>query len=388
MARGNGEGTIYQRKSDGLWCGQVTIGTDPKTGKIKRKTFYGKRRKDVARKMNNLNHKLNTGTYIEPSDITLLEWLNKWIEGRKASVSYSTYRNYKVMIRNHIKPELGKIKLKDLTARQVQDLLNDKLENGKINDEGGLSARTVKYIYTTIHAGLEQAIKERIIPSNVCKAVEVPKSQREKKLHTWNKKQVQKFLNAAKEYKFYPLFYLALNTGMRQGELLGLQWKDIDFNNKLVEVKRQIVRTDKGLIYKKVKTDSGNRVIPVTDEVISFLEEHKTEQEEYIEFLGEDVYQDDDLVGCSQIGTPIDPRNLYRKFKKIIEENKLPEIRFHDLRHTFATLYLEAGGDIIVLQHILGHSSITVTIDTYSHITKDMLVNASKTIENMFNIDE
>ncbi|ACL69123.1 tyrosine-type recombinase/integrase [Halothermothrix orenii] len=385
MARGAGEGTIVKRK-DGLWQGAVTIGTDPQTGKQKRKYFYGKTKKEVAKKMTELKMKLFNGTYSEPSEMKLIDWLHRWIEGRKSTLAYSTYRNYKVMINNHLADDIGETKLKDLKARQVQELLNDKLEKGKVYGEGGLSPRTVKYIYSTLHTALEQAVKENMIPRNICKAVEVPKKQEEKKLHTWNKKQVNIFLKAARDYKYFILHYLALNTGMRRGELLGLQWKDIDMEKKRIEVKRQLARTDEGLIFKKVKTKSGNRTIPITDNVVRELKRHQIKQGEKRLALGEAYNKKADLVASNGIGNPIDPRNLVRDFKDIIEETGLPEIRYHDLRHTFATLFLEAKGPIKTLQQILGHSSITVTIDTYSHVTEEMLIEAERKMETMFKV--
>ncbi|MGM0496038.1 MAG: tyrosine-type recombinase/integrase [Bacillota bacterium] len=383
MARGDGEGTIVKR-NDGRWMGAITVG-QKNNGQSKRKYIYGQTRKEVAEKMTKLKNDLLMGTYVEPSNIKIKEWLDRWIEGRKSSLAYSTYRNYKVMIRNHLNDDIGDIKLKDLQPRQIQELLNYKLENGKKKGEGGLSTRTVKYIYQTLHAALEQAVKERLITNNVCKAVEVPKKQQEKKLHTWNKKQVNKFLQEAEDYRYFSLLYLAVNTGMRRGELLGLQWKDIDFDKKRITVKRQLARTDKGLIFKKVKTKSGNRTIPITDNIVTTLKKCKIKQSENKLKLGEQ-YNDNDLVGCNSIGNPIDPRNLVREFKKVTKEAQLPEIRFHDLRHTFATLFLEAGGPIKTLQQILGHSSITVTIDTYSHVTEEMLIEAEKKIDNMFRV--
>ncbi|MFW6008831.1 MAG: tyrosine-type recombinase/integrase [archaeon] len=380
MARGNGEGTIYQRK-DGRWCGQVTVGIDSKTGKPNRKTIYGAKRKEVARKMTELKQKLFRGTYSEPSGMKLADWLNSWIEGRKSTIANNTYKSYKVMINNHINPELGGVKLKDLKARQIQELLNYKLENGKIDGDGGLSTRTVRYIYQTLHASLDQAVKENMIPRNVCKAVEVPTNQEKKDLQNWDKGQVKKFLETAKDFNYYILHFLALNTGMRQTELLGLKWKDIDFNNKRLRVRRKYDRDKK--FKEKLKTDSSRRIIPLTKLVIKELKRHKIKQNEYKLALGE-AYQDNDLVGCKKDGKPLYYRTLYREFKKIIEVAGLPEITFHDTRHTFATLFLEAGGDIAVLKELLGHSTINMTIDIYGHVSENMLNSATKIMENMY----
>src|SRR6056297_3341541 len=142
MARGNGEGTIVKRK-DGRWMGAITIGKK-KDGGIKRKYVYGKKRKEVAEKMTRIKNELLNNSYVEPSDLKLKEWLYRWIEGRKSSLAYSTYNNYKVMIRNHLEPDIGDISLNDLSSRMIQELLNEKLENGRIDSKGGLSVRTVK----------------------------------------------------------------------------------------------------------------------------------------------------------------------------------------------------------------------------------------------------
>ena len=385
MARGNGEGTIYKR-NDGYWIGQITVGVDPKTGKRKRKTFSGKTRKEVADQMTEIKHDLLKGNYTEPSNIKVAEWLNEWIEGRKHSLAYSTYRNYKGKIKNHLIPSIGEMKISDLTSRQIQRLLKDKLEDGRVDGKGGLSTRSVKYIYQTLHAALEQAVKERIVSHNVCEAVEVPKKQEEKKLHTWNKDQINKFLTTAKDMgRFYEVFYLALNTGMRKGELLGLKWEDVSIENKRINVTRQLVSGEEGLEFKKVKTNSGNRVIPLTNKVVAFLKKLKIQQKENKLALGE-AYHDSDLVLCRENGKNIYPRALTRDYDPIIEKAGIPRIRFHDLRHTFATQFLEAGGNIKILQQILGHSSISVTMDTYSHVTDDMLNMAAEKMETMFDV--
>lgn len=385
MARGNGEGTIYQRK-DGYWIGQITIGTDPRTGKLKRKTVSGKTRDEVSDKMLEIRHDLLKGTYSEPSKIKVSEWLNEWIEGRKHSIAYSTYRNYKGKIKNHLIPSIGGMKVTDLTSRHIQRLLKEKLEDGRVDGKGGLSTRSVKYIYQTLHAALEQAVKEKIINYNVCEAVEVPKKQKEKKLHTWNKVQVGKFLKNAKEFgKYFNVYYMALNTGMRKGELLGLKWEDVSLENKKINVVRQLIYGKDGLEFKKVKTNSGNRVIPLTNRVVVFLKKLRTKQKENKLALGE-AYNDLDLVLCRENGENVYPRALTRDFNPIIKKASIPRIRFHDLRHTFATQFLEAGGNIKILQQILGHSSISVTMDTYSHVTDDMLNLAAEKMETMFDV--
>jgi integrase len=384
VARGNGEGTIVKRK-DGRWMGAVTTGTDPKTGNLKRKYIYGSKRKEVARKMTELKQKLFDGSYIKQSEIKLGEWLTQWNEGRKNSISYNTYKTYEKAIRLHIKPELGEVKLKNLQARQIQNLLNNKYEDGKLVGEGGLSIHSVRGIYRVLNAGLKQAVKEKLIIKCPTEAVELPKSKKEEKMHTWNKEQVIKFLDQARDHKYYMIFFLAVNTGMRRGELLGLKWEDIDFNKMRLEVKRQAQRTDEGVVFTSPKTSSGKRFIPITNYISKELKRHKIRQSEKRLALGNN-YKDHDLVNDNEIGDPINPGSIYTEYKKVSRAANLPEIRFHDLRHTFSTLFLENGGNIKTLQQILGHASISQTMDTYSHVTSEMLDNAAKNIEMMYKV--
>ena len=383
MGRANGEGTIYQR-SDGKWCGQVTVGFNPKTGKQKRKSFYGDTKKEVTRKMTEFKHKMNIGEYIEPSNMKLSEWLERWLEGRKSTLAYNTFKSYKSKIKKHLNPVLGDISLKDLKARHIQEMLNHKLEHGKLNGKGGLAPVSVNLLYRILHAALEQAVKENLLPSNPCKAVETPK-ERNREMETWNSQQVNKFLEAAEESKHHALFYIALNTGMRRGELIGLTWEDIDLDKQKIEVKRQMVRTDNGLEFKEVKSEASKRTIPLTDNVVKFLKSHKIKQGEKKLSAGA-AYNDRDLVFCNKAGHAIDSTNLNREFKRVIERAKVPDIRFHDLRHTFATLFIENGGAIKTLQQILGHTSVTITMDTYSHVTEEMLSEAAQNIDEMYRV--
>jgi integrase len=377
LARGDGEGTIYKRK-DGRWCGQVTIGTDPKTGKPIRKTFYGDKRKEVAKQMTELKQKLFEGSYRKQSEMKFGDWLSEWNKGRKNTVAYSTYRVYDSIIRNHLNAEIGDIKLKELETRHLQKVLNNRFDSG-------LNTGTVRLIYAIANKALKQAVKERLIYSNPAKGIELPTKQEEDKLHIWSKKQVSRFLARANDHRYYMVFFLAVNTGMRRGELLGLKWGDIDFTKKRLEVKRQAVKTDKGIILKKPKSKAGNRVIPITNNVVKELKGHKIRQSENKLALGNN-YKDQDLVNCNKMGEPISPMMAYIEFKNLSRDINLPEIKLHDLRHTFSTMFLENGGNIKTLQQILGHASISVTMDIYSHVTDEMLDSAAKNMDTMYKI--
>lgn len=382
--RSNGEGSIYKRK-DGGWFGVITVGIDPETGKQDRRYIYGKTRQKVAQKMNETLHKVNTGTYIEPTRITVKEWLEEWLKGRKPHLADNSWRTYDIMIRCHIIPAIGRIKLKDLKTRDIQNLINEKMENGRVEGEGGLSPRTVKYIYSTLHTALKQAVRERIIPFNVAEAVELPK-KRKKEMNTLSAEESRRFLQTTRKSPLHAAYLLALSTGLRQGEILGLKWEDIDFDEGALTVKRQLLRTtDQGLVLEEPKTKHSRRTISLNKEVIKELKLHKKEQNE-VKLKAGPGSQDNDLLFFTDEGKPIDPRNFFRRFKRLLKEAGIPDIPLHNLRHTYATLSLEAGIDPKTIQEILGHSTISTTMDTYSHVTIKMQKDAADTIGNLLKI--
>lgn len=364
--RGNGEGSIYKRK-DGSWMASISAGIDPATGKTKRKTFYGKTRKEAAEKMNKTLHEIKTGSYIELATVTLEQWLTDWLNGRKPHIAESSWNAYDTMIRVHIIPALGKVKLKDLKTRDIQNLLNDKFENGRSDGKGGLSPRSVKYIYQTLNSALRQAVRERLLSYNVTEAAELPK-QEAKEMTTLSTEDLTKFLEAAKESPQYTAFLLEFYTGLRRGELLGLRWKDIDFKKGTLTVRQQLV---KGKKIKDTKTSKSKRTITLYKDALEALKTHKKKQNEIKLMLGPN-YQDNDLVFCTQEGKPLDPDNFTKQFQRLLKKAGIPKTRFHDTRHTFATLSLEAGVPLKTVQEILGHSTISITGDIYSHVTPKM----------------
>lgn len=381
--RGRGEGSIYQRK-DGLWVAQATVGINPKTGKPKRKTFYGKTRREVADKLTKTLHKVQSGTYVEPTLLTVEQWLNDWLEGRKPHIEESSWVSYEVMVRCHINPTLGKVKLKDLRTRDIQKLINEKLETG-------LSPRSVKYIHTTLNMALKQAIRERLIAYNPVEAVELPK-QRKKEMETFSQAEVQAFLQTAwRESRHYAAFHLEFLTGLRRGELLALKWEDIDFKKRTLTVREQLVRAKEGLIFKGLKTAKSRRVMPLRGDILEVLKIHRDrqarEKENLKQTLGEDafkeIYQENDLLFCTELGKPLDPDNFVRHFKTLLKKAGLKDIRFHDLRHTFATLSLEAGVNPKALQEMLGHATFGMTMDTYGHATQGMVEDAAEIVGGM-----
>lgn len=382
--RSKGEGSIFQRK-DGRWVAQATVGIDRQTGRPKRKTIYGKTRQEVAKKLTKILHEVQTGNYIEPSSITVKKWFEDWLEGRRPHIEEKTYLGHELMIRRHIVPALGAMKLKDVRTRDIQNLLNEKLASG-------LSVRTVKYIYTTLNMGFKQAVRERLITFNPAdsEAVELPKD-REKERVMPAREEMAKFLATARRHsKHYAAFVLELATGLRRGELLALRRTSIDFKKKLLMVREQLVRSSKGLEFKDyLKTKKSRRVIRLPDNVLAVLEAHIKEQDRWKAELrlrvgGEkafkEIYQENDLLFCTDEGKPLDPDNFTRHFKMLLKKAGLMDIRFHDLRHIFATWALEDGLPVKIVQDIMGHTTSKMLMDIYAHTTADMQEEAAQRI--------
>jgi len=255
----------------------------------------------------------------------------------------------------------------------VQDLVADMLERG-------LSPRTIKYAHTLLNDALGHAVRWRLLPNNPAQHVTLPRQERNE-MRVLSKKQVTAFLEAAEGDRYYTLFLLAIATGIRSGELLGLQWKDVDMQRATVAVHRTLVRIGTNWSFTEPKTARSKRRIALPHSVLPVLRTHRKQQAEERLMCGE-KYDDHDLVFATATGKPLRRRNLNRRhFKPILDRADLPDIRFHDLRHTCATLLLAEGENPKVVSERLGHSSITLTLDTYSHVLPNMQRKAADKLE-------
>jgi integrase len=378
--RANGEGSIFKRPN-GTWTGQITIGTDPETGKLKRMSFSGKTRKEVKDKMTAAMADMQRGTFVEPNDLTIEQWLNMWLyDYMKPHLRPSTWSSYEMIIRLYITPRIGTIFLKNLQPEQLQLFYNDLLESGRADGKGGLSNKTVREVHSVIHGALKQAVKNNLVIRNAAEATAPPRKIKHE-MQTIDADQVVQFLNCARNDRLYAAFLLEFNTGIRRGELLGLQWKDVDLETGTISICRSLVRIyNKGkteLSFQEPKTAAAKRTLPITAEVVAALKNHKKQQiEERLAFGSE--YEDNDLVFCSPKGTPLDPRSFTRHFDTLLNKAGLPHIRFHDARHTVATLLLEQNEHPRVVQELLGHSDISTTLGTYSHVSSDLKRKAAE----------
>ena len=376
--RGNNEGCIVKRK-DGRWQGSVTIGRND-DGTQRRQYVYGKTRSEVAEKVNALIHDINTGLFVDKNKSpTLEEWLNFWlVTYKKNSVKEKTYDQYEGVIRVHLAPELGVYRLVDLTGAQIQTFYNKLYANG-------LSARTIHIINIVLSSALKKAIKNRLIMFNACDAVELPKQiKKERRVLTVDEQ--KKLIKILKEDDQGAMYIFALFTGLRRGEVLALQWSDVDFDTGTVSVNKTLSRVktyvDSGdktrLIVSEPKTETSRRIIPIIDTLIPLLKKQKDSANNNNKF---------DLVFPSEAGGYIDPRNYNRKFYKLVKKAGLPKTNPHSLRHSFATRSLEAGVDLKTTQELLGHSSINITADLYTHSLMKHKKKELRKLNSVFSLD-
>jgi integrase len=350
--RGWGEGSIYRRK-DGRWVGQYEVGG-------KRRYIYGKTRKEVAGKLTRAMADRDAGMTFDAGSLRVGDYLDRWLDSIRDTLRRRTWIRHEEIVRLHLKPYLGGIKLDRVNPLQVQSLYRSKLDSG-------LSPRTVQIIHVTLYKALKQAVKWTLIPRNIAEYVDPPKVPR-KEINPLSEEQVKRLLEAAQGDKLEALYVLAVHTGMRSGELLGLRWKDVDLEGGIVQVRRSVFN---GHI-EAPKSVKGNRSIKLTRTSIRALREHERTSE---------------WVFCTNVGTTISVHNLHnRSWKPLLLRAALPHTtRFHDLRHTCATLLLTKGVHPKIVQEMLGHSSITITLDTYSHVLPNMQEKAVEAMEDILN---
>ena len=376
--RANGEGNIRKRK-DGRWEGRYTAGRDPETGKTIYKNVLGKTQAEVKEK---LKQAITASQQLDVSRVktyTLETWLNLWyetyVEPRLREKTKNYYRNY---INNHIIPGLGKIPLEKLTTIQIQKFYNDLQKNGRVQryqhielKDKGLSVRVVRGIHTLLNNCLEQAVTERLILVNPAKGCRLPKLEK-KEMKILPQEKIGPYLMEADKRGLLAAFYLELTTGLRRGELLALLWTDLDVDNRTISVTKQVNRINGKLVVSQPKTQNSIRTLAIPQQAVDLLvaEHQKHPGNPY-------------LFPSPKTGTMFDPDSFRHTHEKILKAIGAEHIRFHDLRHTFATLSLKNGVDVKTLSGALGHYSAGFTLSTYTHATAEMKRDAADTIGNV-----
>ena len=358
--RGNNEGMIRKR-SDERWEARISLpdGT--------RKSFYGKTRQEVQRKLSQAQRDVASGLPIVGERQTLGQYLVPWLEAAKHQLKASTCMRYRHNLRYHILPALGDVPLAKLTPQHVQSFYTRKFDSG-------LSASSVANIHTVLHSALKEATQLGLVQRNVADLVRKPRRKRTKTT-TLTELQVHTFLDVTHGNRLEALYILALTTGMREGELLALSWSDVDFERGIVQVTHSLQDSDGPVrrILDDPKTAHSRRRIALSAAAVHALRLHRERQQEERNRSGELWDMSYDLVFPNTRGRPIDPAHLRtRQFYPLVRSAGLPFIRFHDLRHTAATLLLRRGVNPKVVSEMLGHANISLTLDVYSHVTPDM----------------
>jgi integrase len=362
----------------------LNLGVDPSTGKRKQQWVSVKgTKKEAEKRLSELLNQLDTGNFIKPSKTKLADYLEKWLKDYCwPNLSPHSAESYEFFVRRHIIPSIGKITLTQLKPEHLQHLYSEKLSAGRFDGKGGLGNRSVRYIHTTLHKALQNALKLGIITRNPASAVEAPIVQHHE-MQTMNESDIHIFLEFARSSPYYALFYLALFTGMRRSELLALRWSDIDLILCQISVNRTIHQLhSREIIFRQPKTDKGRRSISLSPSTAIMLREHRETQEEQKQELGQTI-NEDDLVFCQIDGKPLLPNSVTQAWRKLVHRCRLKDIRLHDARHTHASLMLKQGIHPKIVQERLGHANIQITLDTYSHVAPGLQQAAANRFDDI-----
>lgn len=366
------------KRGERTWLVRVFLGRDTDTGKRRymNKTVHGTA-KDAQKFMNGTLRDIDLGQFVPPSQMTVSDFFDHWLEtAARPRVSERTFAEYAYLLRKYVRPVFTGWKLTDVRTLDVQKLYADM-------QSSGLSARSVRYVHAVLRSAFKQAVRWQMLAQDPCSAVELPKTTR-KEMLALSSEDASRFLEACASDRFAFLFKLALATGMRPEEYLGLQWKDVDLERGTVSVQRALVwrRFGKGWYFTEPKTGKSRRCIPLPGSVVPAMREHKRRQAEIRLRTGEE-YQNLDLVFATENGGPLASQNIRRRhLKPIVERFGFPpEVNLYTLRHTHATMLLEAGENPKVVSERLGHSSIVLTLDVYSHVLPSMQQAAAQKLE-------
>lgn len=305
-------------------------------------------------------YKRDRGLRITSSKVTVEEYISEWIEIQRTRLKPKSGHRYHQVARDYVYPYIGKMKLVDLNVDQVETLYQDLLDDG-------VSIRNVRYVHSLLHISLKDATRRGITVTNAAHGARQPRLTA-KEMQILDEYQVNQLFIAASGHRHEALFHIAVKTGMRQGEIFGLKWSDINWENGILRVQRQVQRvTGQGMVFSTPKTKAGRRTIPLGIDTLQLLCEHRIQQEEQRAFAG-DRWKEHGLIFPSKLGTPLGNSNFLKEYKALLEAAGLPQIRFHDLRHTTASILLNRSKPIFVVSKILGHSKPSTTMDIYGHL--------------------
>jgi integrase len=323
---------------------------------------------------------VESGGFVEPGKIKLSEYLSRWLKHVETKTSAKTHERYSEIVQLAIIPALGSIKLGKLSPMQIQTFYGEALKSGRIKGEGGLSARTVLHYHRILFQALRQAVRWRLLSNNPADAVEPPKAV-QKEMMALNEDQTAILIESVKNHALYIPVLLAVTTGLRRGEILGLRWCDVDLERAKLSVTQTLIRTDKGGIhFKQPKRKMSRRSVSLPSMLVDVLRKHRAERAEQLLSFGVG-WNEQGLICSRPAGEPIHPGTLTSKFSHFVKTQDIPKVRFHDLRHTHATQLFKDGIHPKVVQERLGHSTIAVTLDLYSHVLPGMQEDAASRVD-------
>lgn len=371
--RANGEGNIRKRK-DGRWEGRYTAGHNPATGKAIYKNVLGKTQAEVKEKLKKAIEEMKGLNIAKAESYTVGQWMDVWYEYyAQIKVRPSSHKTYEGYIKNHIKLSIGNIPLTKLTTLDLQRLYQKLLTEGRVdrleaqNQPKGLSPKTVRNINQVISSAMQLAIQQHLISHDPTDGCALPKTEH-REMQTLSADQLTAFLLEAKHSGVFEMYYIELATGLRRGELLGLKWEDIDFSTQTLRVRRQVGRINGDVREAPLKTKNAYRTISLGTDAVGILKQQREKQ------------PSSSYVFPGPTGGPIAPDSVLHMLHRVLDRAGLPEIRFHDLRHTFATLALQNGVDVKTVSGMLGHFSAGFTLDTYAHVTTAAQKKAAETM--------
>ena len=384
--RGHNEGNI-KRRSDGRYEVRVTAGIDFQTGKPKRISYYAKTKAEATKLLHQAEYDIHFQNKIDPTSITLTSWLELWLNTyMKNSLKQSTYASYRTYIEKHFNPAMGNIKIKDITSKLLQDFYNYKLESG-------LSPKTILNMNLCLHKALKQAVLEQYLPFNPCDAVNLPRSEKPQ-IEVLTRDEQSKLIQASFSFRYGVFIRLTLMTGLRLGELLGLQWSDVNLQSGMLYVHRTLNRLPKmeqnlsggkttEIVFQTPKSQNSIRSIPLLPRAVEELRQWQSVQEQD-RMLAGNAYQDLGMVVSNPLGLYIEPRTFKDHYDQILKAAGIGHFTFHALRHTFATRALEQKMDSKTLSTILGHYSVSFTLDTYAHVLDAHKREGMKLMEELY----
>jgi integrase len=364
----------------------LNLGCDPATGKQKQQWISIKgTKKDAERRLSDLLHQIDTGTFMKPGKTTLGEFLERWLKDYVwPNLAPRTAEGYETIVRRHLIPNLGNISITHLKPEHLQKYYSEMLSSGRCGSSSGLSAQTVRHHHTALHKALQTAVEWGLLSRNIADAIRAPRAERQE-MQTWGEEEVTLFLEAAKPTPYYAIFYTALFTGMRRSELLALRWQDVNFMLSQVYVSRGLHQLrDGSFIFRSPKTAKGRRMVALPPSAILVLTAHYEKQKLERALMGGKALSTDDLVFSTLEGKPLRPNTITRAWTIIAARAGLRVIRLHDARHTHASLMLKQGIHPKIVQERLGHSTIAITLDTYSHVSPGLQEAAAKRFDEAF----